>query len=124
MQVRLGRARCLSLNSGSLELLLSVSRWDGWLRHQASSSPISGKLWSQTPLSSRESQTPSRLLSLLSLLFNHRSIFADDDGKSPDLETDYLSRHIVLQLQQHSISLTGSTGSQPFGVSPSQHNQV
>lgn len=59
----------------------------GWLAQTpASSSPISGNLWSQTPLSSRESQTASRLLSLLSLQFNHRSMFTDDDGKEPDLE--------------------------------------
>ncbi|KAK1777903.1 hypothetical protein QBC45DRAFT_415533 [Copromyces sp. CBS 386.78] len=42
MQVRPGRARCLSLNSGSLELLLGVSL-GRLVQTPASSSPISGK---------------------------------------------------------------------------------
>ncbi|KAK3954711.1 hypothetical protein QBC32DRAFT_335633 [Pseudoneurospora amorphoporcata] len=70
MQVRPGRARCLSLNSGSLELLLGVSL-GRLVQTPASSSPISGKLWSQNSPVPPGSQT--RSLGCCFFCLNHRS---------------------------------------------------
>ncbi|KAL0470930.1 hypothetical protein QR685DRAFT_571965 [Neurospora intermedia] len=108
------RARCLSLNFWKLGGLLS-----------ASSSPISGKMWPQTPPVSP--RVPDRVSVVVPSVSAPRTPlrFADDDGRvragfQPS-EPSYRGSYSQLR---HSISSTGLAASQPFRVSLSQRSQL
>ncbi|KAK3490925.1 uncharacterized protein B0T23DRAFT_317915 [Neurospora hispaniola] len=119
------RARCLSLNFWKLGGLLSGVSLERVVKTPASSSPISGKLWPQTPPVSP--RVPDRVSVVVPSVSAPRTPlrFADDDGRvragfQPS-EPSYRGSYSQLR---HSISSTGLAGSQPFQVSLSQRSRV
>lgn len=102
-----------------------MSRWNGVVQTPASSSPISGKMWPQTPPVSP--RVPDRVSVVVPSVSAPRTPlrFADDDGRvragfQPS-EPSYRGSYSQLR---HSISSTGLAASQPFRVSLSQRSQL